>query len=105
MTDDKTWLEEEKMQIPKGWNIAVLAGLRFTSKNGHDVGQTGQTELGVNFLASLQLARHCTAFVGHWSSAVSALVFNSMCVQHAETVGVCPPACNMGGKGSYRNRR
>ena len=96
MTDDGDWLEQEKATIDKEWNVVGFAGKRFSAPNEQGNGER-QTEMGVDFLASVVVARQCTAYVGHWGSAIGFHVFYSMCLQHGDTVGQCPPACDIGG--------
>lgn len=43
------------------------------------------------FLASFELVRRCEGFIGHMGSAISMLIFQSMCLQHAGNFNVCPP--------------
>ncbi len=54
----------------------------------------GGSSSGVYFLASLELAQQCEAFIGHGSSSVPSMFFDSMCLQHQVDgvllQGVCP---------------
>lgn len=49
------------------------------------------TESGVMFQTSLRMAQQCSAFIGHFGSAVPTLFFHAMCVEHAGYYGICPP--------------
>jgi hypothetical protein len=48
-------------------------------------------ESGVLFQSSLKLAQKCSGFIGHSRSAVSRMLFENMCIEHAGRYGVCPP--------------
>lgn len=93
MTDDPEWLELEKKSISSEWVVASLGA----GPNSRHHASENATAHGVDFWASVALAKACTAFVGHWVSEVAELVFYAMCMHHGENnVGVCPPACDMG---------
>ena len=52
----------------------------------------------VDFWASVKLAQQCEAFVGHFSSASTVLVYNSMCYRHGYSTFLrCPDAYDLGG--------
>lgn len=93
VTDDDDWLAEEKKKIGVEWKVAVLPARRESRR--HD--SPYATENGVDFVASVALARQCQAFVGHWGSAVSHLLYHAMCMQHGngQTVGQCPKGCDL----------
>lgn len=94
VTDDEPWLMQEKRLLAGAeWRVAAIAA-RPGDTRRHD--SPHATEHGVDFLASVAVARQCQAFVGHWGSAVSHLLFNAMCMQHGAHVGTCPKACDMG---------
>ena len=42
--------------------------------------------------AALQLASRCSGLVGHVSSGTTRLLYRAMCMQHADSQGLCPPA-------------
>jgi hypothetical protein len=95
LTDDGPWLEEQKKNhIEPGWNIYTIPARGDSRK--HD--SPHATENGVDFFASMALARQCSAFVGHWGSGVTHVTFHNMCYQHAGHIGMCPPACDIGNK-------
>lgn len=52
---------------------------------------------GVNFWASIEIARQCTAFVGHFGSSISIMVYQAMCHHHRGVTGQCPLAADIGG--------
>lgn len=91
MTDDAQWLAREKAGIDPSWRVGSISGSRTNSW------ASDATQSGVDFLASIALAKQCQGFVGHWGSSVAHVVFRSMCIQHAQSVGQCPLACNIGG--------
>jgi hypothetical protein len=91
MTDDAEWLLREKASVSKEWNIYGLSARENSRQHDSDFA----TENGVDFMASISIARQCQAFVGHWGSGVSHLVFQAMCFQHGLHTGHCPPACDM----------
>lgn len=93
VTDDNDWLMEEKKTVGADWHVVVLPA-RVQSRS-HD--SPYATENGVDFMASVALAQQCQAFVGHWGSAISHLLFHAMCMVHGPKfdVGRCPKACDL----------
>lgn len=49
------------------------------------------TENGVTLYASLKLVKQCKAFIGHFGSGISSMLYSSMCIEHSGLHGVCPP--------------
>lgn len=97
-TDDGIWLEKEKELISSKWSIFSVSG----SPSSRSVSDSkSATKNGVDFFASLALARQCQAFVGHWGSAISQLFYHYMCISHDMKVNTCPPAVNIGGLNSW----
>lgn len=94
MTDDYNWLMEEKKTIASTWKVATLAARPGVDARLHD--SPIATSNGVDFLAAMAVARQCSAFVGHWGSAVTHVMYNVMCYNHGTSVGHCPPTCDMG---------
>lgn len=98
MTDDAEWLEDEisglaaDMQHPANlWTVGRLPIEKNarSDKNG--------TRYSVDFWTSVAIARHCTAFVGHFGSAITRFVYDAMCFQHGGVTGDCPVAADVGG--------
>lgn len=42
------------------------------------------------------MGRRCQAFVGHFGSAISHMMYNAMCHQYDTHTATCPPAVNIG---------
>jgi hypothetical protein len=60
MTDDSEWLHSQKLNISKEWRIYDLP----IRKDARIHNSPNATENGVDFFASMTLARQCQAFVG-----------------------------------------
>ena len=84
-TDNARWLDHalRKYSKPPGYTIVPYAAPPNHRKSA--------TVSGVQYIASLFLARKCSAFVGNSGSAVSALYMNLLCVEHGNVFGRCPP--------------
>ena len=86
MTDaTPEWLSIQKSNISSEWNIFTLPAVDRTNPNQ-----------GLNFFASVSIARRCGALVGNWFSGVSMLLHESMCFSHANIMGECPPTKDVG---------
>ena len=86
MTDaTPEWLDVQMSNITKDWNVFTL----------HAVNRQNSKQ-GLNFFASVTMARKCGALVGNWFSGVSMLVHESMCFAHANKMGECPPTWDVG---------
>jgi hypothetical protein len=97
MTDDGPWLEESIAKLPESgssvadWQVGVLSAhgkMARADPNG--------TRYTLDFFASIEVARQCEGFVGHWGSAVSQMVYTAMCFQYREHTAMCPPASDIG---------
>ena len=86
MTDaTPTWLEQQRANISSSWKIFSLPAV-----------DRQKPQQGLNFFASVAIARKCGALVGNWFSGVSMLVHESMCYAHSNKLGECPPTYDMG---------
>lgn len=93
MTDDGDWLKREVTDLTSEgksspWSIYVLPA----PPNHRAV----LLENGVNFLASLEIARQCSGLVGHSRSAVTNALHKLMCFKHSKILGRCPPLYDFG---------
>jgi hypothetical protein len=95
LTDDGPWVEDQKKNhIEPGWNVYTIPA----RDDKRSSASPQATENGVDFFASMALARQCSAFVGHWGSGVTHLTFHQMCHQHAGKIGICPLGADIGNK-------
>lgn len=93
LTDAAAWLDRERGTVDKAWNIYSIA-----SNGGKDRSNDAPraTMNGVEYHASIKMAQSCQAFVGHWGSGVSHMIYNAMCWRQGNTVlAHCPPAMDM----------
>lgn len=93
MTDDGPWLNREIAELTSNgksspWSIYVLH-----APPNH---RTVSLDNGINFLTSLEIARHCSALVGHSRSAVTNALHKLMCFRHGKMLGRCPPLYDFG---------
>jgi hypothetical protein len=92
MAQDEMWLDEQMKKYPdisSKFNIYQLAGDRGSMH------WEERTQQSIDFWASIRLAQRCSAMVGHFGSAVSRLLYRSMCNQHAGLTATCPPGTSM----------
>jgi len=82
MTDDPEWFKRHSRAYENTWSIFML-GARFDNRRN-------SVANGVDFLASLELARRCDGLVAHMRSAVGRILLRTMCFRHGNTTGVCP---------------
>jgi hypothetical protein len=99
ITDDDAWLHEQREMLKKThhsqWKVYDMpfdhakhdapAGAHQDFVHRH--GTVG----GVHFLSSLPLAQQCEAFVGHFASGASWMIYKAMCARHKGQQAVCPP--------------
>ena len=93
LTDAAAWLDKERTTVDKAWSIYSIA-----SNGGKDRSNDTPraTMNGVEYHASMRMAQNCQAFVGHWGSGVSHMIYNAMCWRQGNTVlAHCPPAKDM----------
>jgi hypothetical protein len=99
MTDDPVWLKEEVQKLgPKTENPWHVTSFARSNDRYNAVS-------GLHYFTSVELARECTAFVGHFGSAVSMQLRDAMCVHHGARGGLlptfgCPPTVDIG-RGLY----
>lgn len=88
MTDDGPWIEKHKHNFKHKYNIYSIYGSNYNTADS--------VANGVNFFASIEAARHCSAFVGHSRSAIYELMMSYMCTMHgpegSRVYGECPIA-------------
>jgi hypothetical protein len=102
MTDDAKWLKQEQALLAntrfKDWKVHALAAKYDKHSRGFDpnVANEHETENGVEFLASLTLARQCQSFVGHFGSGFTGTIYHALCFQHDHSTGKCPAAYDIG---------
>ena len=93
MTDDGPWVEESaaNSMLAKEFNIRLISADPL-EQDAFNLDEHVNMKLSetLSFWASVQLCQTCNAFVGHFASSVSQLVYRWMCNQHANTTGVCP---------------
>ena len=88
MTDaTPAWMEQQRATISSSWKIFSLPAI-----------DRQNPQQGLNFFASVAIARKCGALVGNWFSGVSMLVHESMCYAHSNKLGECPPTYDVGNK-------
>jgi hypothetical protein len=106
MTDDAAKLEKEVALITdaastspfRHWRILTM-GAKY---DGHTLEHEQQhlhheTDAGVEFLASVALARTCHNYVSHFGSGLSVGIAHSLCYQHGiSTTGKCPNMYDIG---------
>ena len=86
MTDATSeWLNAQVKNISSEWNIYTLPAI-----------ERSDSRQGLNFFASVAIARRCSALVGNWLSGVTMLVHESMCFSHSNKMGECPPTWDVG---------
>lgn len=94
MTDADDWLLQEREKIDQNvWKLYSIASHGHHDREHMHVNATAH---GVAYFASIRIMQQCQAFVGHWGSAVSHMVFEAMCFSHHLSVGVCPSAADIG---------
>lgn len=105
-SDDPDWVHSQialmKEEAP-GWNFYTLPHPQLPEDMKQVDEKTkqrmeyqylrseGGTESGAFLFASIELATHCSGFVGHMKSGMAAMFYHSMCSSHAGLIGVCPP--------------
>lgn len=112
VTDDEEWLVQQQQQlsppIREEWKIVYLRAPVSHSSPSANSGsdeerhaaayhetRDGGTASGVLLHGSFTASRQCEAFVGHFGSSVSLLIYTAMCFGHNGTMGACPPVVNM----------
>lgn len=53
-------------------------------------------DAGVRLQASLKAVQQCSAFMGHFGSAMTRMMWSAMCVESGMYYGICPPAFSFG---------
>ena len=105
MTDDNEWLQDQKKKLKKSntnvshYTIGTLYSDPYARLEHHPVTKkkTNGTKSTLDFWSGVAISKYCQAFVGHFGSAVSDLIYSSMCFQHDVYTGLCPPAVDIGG--------
>lgn len=110
-TDDLAYLKSEMHRLEAAnspWKIAYVPWLgpedvdltpglseKEQQERYHKMRHNGGAISGAQYFASMKVLRKCEAFVGHFASAVSHMIYHQMCERHAQYVGMCPPRYNL----------
>eukprot|EP00607_Mallomonas_marina_P005253 CAMPEP_0182433556 /NCGR_PEP_ID=MMETSP1167-20130531/63968_1 /TAXON_ID=2988 /ORGANISM="Mallomonas Sp, Strain CCMP3275" /LENGTH=450 /DNA_ID=CAMNT_0024622393 /DNA_START=170 /DNA_END=1522 /DNA_ORIENTATION=- len=79
--DDADWLKDQIQTTPTDFNVFTV-----TAPPNHRQSTYG----GAQYMAAIELARECSALIGHTDSAVTTFFHNIMCIRHGGKQGECP---------------
>jgi len=102
-SDDETWMVEEisRMRTERpDWRVFFLEAPKLEGghqkQSGdaayHYMRSTGGTASGTFWWASIELARQCEGFVGHFGSGATMFFHKQLCENHRDYENVCPPS-------------
>lgn len=99
MTDDASWLDQQKASLPSEWADWKIIGMGAKFDH-HSSQQQSHVNYDYNaageFIATLTLGRQCQSFVGHFGSGLTVSFMHAFCFQHGLTTGHCPNMFDIG---------
>jgi len=103
-SDDEVWMVEEirLMRIERpDWRVFFLESPKLEGREKQSVSgdaayhymrSTGGTASGTFWWGSIELARQCEGFIGHFGSGATMFFHKQLCEYHRDYENVCPPS-------------
>ena len=99
-SDDEAWMVSEieaMRQARPEWNVYFLEApkpenhdKKSSEEKYNYMRSKGGTASGTFWWGSIELARQCEGFVGHFGSSSTTFFHNQLCQQHLDFEDVCP---------------
>jgi hypothetical protein len=91
MTDDINWLHEQKKEHTALLNkLYAERGIRLLPFPVRPEHRRMALQGAEDFWASINIARQCSAFVGHFGSAATQIIYRSLCYRSNNNFAQCP---------------
>lgn len=122
LSDDYDWILQETKKIQENtsspfhnWNFyhppPPSSLLEKQTKEHHNsfqkyhlIRSEGGTASGIYLQATFQLVQQCSAFLGHFGSSFTGLLYAIMCHRHRGLEGICPPMFDIKWDKEYYDR-